>query len=296
MGNQLKFVDSSGHPLIEDEHNGMSKNFCWTVTENKILKNNNDPNFIYVKTDFLPRFVNEIIPTLTRPVVLITACSDFCPGTCFQEESYKILNEAKIIHWWAENNVFYHPKVSGFPVGLSTHDKKIEEILLKLRPIDYPKKLKIFCKWHTRGENICGEEYQNKEELQKWIMEYPEIFDLKESDKQDGYEAGYKEFYQEAKRYEFIVCPAGHGVDPAPMPWGALIARITPIIKVPDSVRNIYKDLPCVIVYNWKEILEPDFLKNKRKEFRDKINRDDYLHKLTTKYWADKVKNTKYEN
>ena len=125
------------------------------------------------------------MPTLKNPIVLITACSDYCPGTCFEKETFKILNNPKILHWWAENNNIYHSKVSGFPVGLSTHDKEIEETLLKLRYIDFPKKLKIYCKWRTAWfnhpkmeiENICGPEYQNKEELKKWVKEFPEIFD-----------------------------------------------------------------------------------------------------------------------
>lgn len=71
---------------------------------------------VYMKTDLLPQFVREVLPSLTRPIILVTAESDWSPTADFGH----LLENPLILHWFCQNAMLPgpHPRLSPIPIDL----------------------------------------------------------------------------------------------------------------------------------------------------------------------------------
>jgi hypothetical protein len=84
------------------------------------------PTTIYVQTKLLSFFAFSLLPRLTVPFVLFTACNDYTVPTntdkwygkrSTEMEWGSIVGSKLLVHWYAENKVGSHPKVSTLPIG-----------------------------------------------------------------------------------------------------------------------------------------------------------------------------------
>ena len=71
---------------------------------------------VYMKADLLPQFAREILPSLTQPIILVTAESDWSPTAEFGH----LLEDPLIFHWFCQNSMLPapHPRLSPIPIGL----------------------------------------------------------------------------------------------------------------------------------------------------------------------------------
>uniref|UniRef100_A0AC34G278 Uncharacterized protein n=1 Tax=Panagrolaimus sp. ES5 TaxID=591445 RepID=A0AC34G278_9BILA len=71
-------------------------------------------DIIYVKTDFIENFIKTYHKQIKNPYILITQQSDYKIGYPWQLD---VLNDPKIIKWFAVNVIAKHPKLEPIPVG-----------------------------------------------------------------------------------------------------------------------------------------------------------------------------------
>lgn len=261
------FLSGDGHLIIDNIPNDFSKYFDWVVMNHTFIKLKEIPHTIYLKTDYMSYFVNNVLPLVNNKFRLITACSDYSPSVNFPNEYDLIINHPLLDVWYACNKVHDHAKVRPLPAGLYSYPEKYHNLLLELFVKSYtiPKKNKVLCIWRSRDFNVCGNEYITRESVKHYVLQHPDIFDWIEPD------ISIEEFYRLLVTYKYILCPVGNGIDPAPKSFEAIITNTIPIMISSNNTRDVYKDLPCILVDNFEEVLESEFLDKKAEELKDKL-------------------------
>ena len=82
---------------------------------------------IFVKSDFIEAFAIEVLPTIKNKFILITHNSDYSRPT--QPKSTAMLDDPRLIRWFAENPSFFHPKLSPVPLGFGNGFHKLQDLI-----------------------------------------------------------------------------------------------------------------------------------------------------------------------
>ncbi len=155
-----KYIGHCGKSMIENTSFYFANYFDWIIMKDVIIKKTDTPRHIYIKLDFLQQYINEI-STIKNDFIMITSCSDYSPQIHFFNEYNYLINLPNLKHWYAENNISQHPKMSSLTVGFATHTKEYEDNLLMIsRSVNIENKInKVFCCWRSRYTNVCGPLY-----------------------------------------------------------------------------------------------------------------------------------------
>lgn len=188
--------------------------------------------------------------------------------------------------WYAGNKVHEHEKIKPFPQGLCSYPEENHNLLLKLNKesINITKKNKILCVWRDRNFNVCGTEYITREKTKNFILQYPSIFDWLEP------ELSIDEFYKLLSSYKYILCPVGNGLDPCPKAFEAIAVNTIPIFMNTLNTKDFYNNMPCILVNDYEEILQPDFLNTNYEKLKHLLYSEETLYKLSAEYWINKIK------
>ena len=74
---------------------------------------------VYLNTDALVMFKNNVLPFVTVPFVLITGCSDL---SCQDNPTNRAIAEHSLVKkWFAQNLELVHPKVIPMPIAIDYH-------------------------------------------------------------------------------------------------------------------------------------------------------------------------------
>ena len=225
-----------GHNGVDMETNKINiynKDFDWVMMKDRIQKNKEIPKTIYIKTDYLSKYKNELIKY--DDYVLFVACSD--DSAQDNKDFNEILEHCK--HAYIENKKIPHPKVSALSVGLATHTPEMESMIGAVEPC-YHKKHRIFCRWRAR------------ESPQRLTAIHFAAFDSRCDMYND--EMDYETFLNTLNKYKFALCPVGFGEDPAPRIIEVLSVGTIPIVLRTLCTVELYSKFPIIIVDNWKDI------------------------------------------
>ena len=279
----MNFLADDGHFLIRNEASRFANYFDWIMTEHTILKRKEIPQTIFVKTDYLPRFVNENLHHLTSKFVFITGSSDWSPVINFKREYDILLNNPYLIRWYMTNSLSSHPKIITYPGGLC-HNETSDKLLMDIRTnIQKQDSDQILCVWRNRNFNVCGSQYITRHIVEKFVKEYPETFNWVEPN------LSTEAFYKLMSQYKFVLCPVGNGVDPCPKAYESIILKTIPIMIRTQNTIEVYSDLPVLLVDDFSEVLEmnlSEIYESKKHLFDDK-----FLYKMTCDYWIEKIMN-----
>jgi len=280
--NILSAIGLKMHWGASDE---FGKYFDWVIHSKGVIKNVENPYTIYIKTDYLPRFVDEIMPKLTSEFILISNCSDYSPYVNFKREYDIIVQNPYLKLWYARNNLGVHPKVRSLPGGLdSMRDDLVKNLLSKRNGVVKQESNKVLCLWRGRNYNDCGKEFITRDAVKEWIKGYPDVFDWVQTSMDTN------AFHDLMANYKFVLCPVGNGVDPCPKAFEAFILKTIPIFIRTINTKDVYQGWPAIMVDDFAEILEEGFLDKKYAELAPQLSNDDIMNKLTCEYWADKIK------
>lgn len=284
--NNMYFLSSNGLDMLENIPNEFSKNFDWVVTESLLYAFKEVPKTIYVKLDFLHTFVTQLLHTITNDFILITTCSDYSPSVKFKSEYNFLINHPLLLCWYASNKLHEHEKVKPLPQGLCCYPESFHNFLLKYNKesINVSKKDKILCCWRDRDINVCGEEYVTRNQTKQFILEYPDIFEWIEPTLSN------QEFTIIMSTYKYVLCPVGNGVDPSPKSFEAIAVNTIPIFIKTLNTSDFYDMMPCILVNNYEEIIQPDFLSTNYEKVKHLLYSEETLYKLSAEYWVKKIK------
>lgn len=231
----------------------------------------------------IPEFMEMVLPKLEHRVILVCGGCD----ETIDDRHCDLADHPMVKHWFAQNCVLNHPKITKIPVGLNYHslavapcswgeidtpetqEEKIEAIR---RGVDFRAARPLTCYSNFHFYLGRGDRQDAMDQLEPGLMAYePCPVSRAES------------LTNQAKHY-FVASPAGVGLD-CHRTWEALLMGCIPIVKS-SGMDDLYNDLPVLIVPEWKNITL-DLLKRTSAEISF-VPKD--LEKLTLKYWVDLMK------
>jgi hypothetical protein len=262
---------------------------------NYMISSNNmfDGMSIYVCSDTLSYFVNNILPKINNTFTLVSGDSDLTiPNQALNKDEQNNLFKNKfLINWYAQNCDNPNNKLKNLPIGLDYHTlkenpqhklllkdednsiKSQENVLINInnnsKPF-YERKIKIYVNYSIENDKFN----QRKNSLE--IVPENLI-------KQNKNFTPRTENWNLMSEYAFVLSPYGMGMD-CHRTWEALCLGCIPIVCAP-SFKEMFNDLPLLNVEKWDDINETVLL-NTINKFKDKnFNYD----KLTLKYWTNKI-------
>ncbi len=225
---------------------------------------------IFVKTDLLPRFFEQIHPHIVYPYVLITHNSEeSIPG-----DYDFLLGDDKVLAWFG-NNVedCVHPKLHPIPTGLANycwpfgHIESLVDIRDKFSEV--PKKHLLYMNFNRKNRFIF------RSDIYYQFIHENYCFSAKDR--------SVEEYFSDIASSFFVLSPRGNALD-CHRTWEALYLGAIPIVG-PSSLDPIFRDLPVVVTQNWKEIDFP-FLAEKL----DEIKKQNFsCEPLWADYWFKQI-------
>ncbi len=260
------------------------------------LKNGIDPkkvkkgDVIYVITDLLDRFFNEIHPKIKNKYILISGRTDKP-----LENKSKYIDD-KIISWYSSNLNEKHPKMVTIPLGIQNpHWRKINNpegnihLFNEIKQESIEKNKDILMAFQPHTNPTIRQPIYNllKDKTYVTLKNYDNV--------KRGNDDFQKEYYREIRKHKFVVCPQGAGFD-CHRNWETWSLGTYPIIKKHISMENFY-DMPAWFISDWDEVTEENMKKVYNElEFKkeSQLNNVDYnilinFSKINSDYWIDKI-------
>ena len=264
------------HPFITGDGFRNFADFAYdeTVSRSKFpydqVKNG---DIIFIKTDYLNEFFSNIHPKIDARYIVISHNSDYsAPRKCRH-----ILDDDKIIAWFAQNPDCLHDKLIPIPLGLenrynpngnlSTMNDRIskKDIFERLMLLYVNFSLK------THGARTEVYKYFKKKQFCTIVGRVP-----------------YRKYLENLLESRFVLSSRGRGLDCHRI-WESIYLGAIPVIKT-SPMDILLADLPVVIIQQWDEVT-PEFLEEQYKLLQ---GRTFAMEKIWINYWLDLI--TSYKN
>ncbi len=224
---------------------------------------------IFVKGVYLKLFFSFYHPRISVPYVLITHNTDISlPGP------YALyLQDAKILYWFTQNIDRNHPKLYPIPIGIANSPWSHGQTTIWLEKMKMPKK---------RRSKLLLMNFL----IDSFPQQRKKVYDLfqKKSFCSKERAKDFTSYLDDLLDSKFVLSPRGQGLD-CHRTWEVLMMGAYPIVRS-SSLDVLYKDLPVVIIKDWKEItrsfLEKTYLVMQKKIYN--------YEKLKINYWLEKQK------
>jgi hypothetical protein len=254
---------------------------------------------IYICNSAIQHFLTVILPYLPFKIILVSGDSD---STCWEDifSSYKeflnFIENDKIIHWFSQNCIAKHAKISQIPIGLDYHTMSNNHPKWgpKLNPIEqenvlqniinnpfvskpfWEREIKCYSNFHFFMTTKHGYDRNNAfNNIPKQLVYYESSHILRE------------DTWKKQDQYAFVISPHGGGLD-CHRTWEALVLGCIPIVKT-SGLDSLYTDLPVLIVKEWTDINE-ELLQDTISYFKNKqFNYD----RLLLSYWMNLINEKK---
>lgn len=243
---------------------------------------------VYICNSAIPVFAT-VIHQLPCKIILISGdCDECCPMELFSKriDFDSFIENENIIHWFSQNLIISHPKMTQIPIGLDYHTMTISNIwgssispfeqekqLLNLRNTSRPffeRIPKIYANFHFSINTKFGKDRMDAiDQIPNDLIYYePVIIDRYDS-------------WKHQVEFTFIVSPHGNGLD-CHRTWEALCLNCIVIVKA-SPLDGLYEGLPVLIIKEWSDITEVLLLET-MDQYKNKIFK---YEKLTLNYWTD---------
>ena len=259
-----QLVSSSGH---------IDSNLIDQLTENAS---------IYICNTAIKTFATNLYK-LKCNIVLVSGDSD--NTISLTPDTEKILNCDKITHWFAQNCVVNHEKITRMPIGLDYHtipcgtmphwgakkteaeqEAEIKTLLIDAKPF-HQRKIACYSNFHFTKDR--GDRLDAFNSIPKGLVYY----------EPNG--ISRLETLRHQMEYAFVISPFGCGLD-CHRTWEALILGCIPIIAH-SGLDPLFEGLPVLLVDKWSDVCE-GLLDSTILEFQ---NRKFNLDKLKLRYWTE---------
>jgi len=244
---------------------------------------------IFVPSDGLIYFANQILPKIQHAFILVSGDSDLPinPSTLGLELENLLANPL-LIAWHAQNRDFDHLKLHSLPIGINLHNlwsnplqwgggfilPTLQELQLQTISENAPSFLnreqKIFCNWHFSIDRADRKDCLERIDKTTCFFQ-PEPRPMVET-------------WEMQSQYQFVLSPHGAGLD-CHRTWEALLLGCIPIVKT-AKINDLFENLPVIVINNWADINQ-HFLENAAQDVMQKTYG---LEKLYMRYWKSKIK------
>jgi len=298
MENNCYFVCSRGLLKSCTFHSPKPMSSC--STDIKYLYNMLESNrmfngmSIYVCSDLLRFFLNQILPYLRNTFVLVSGDSDLCvpKEALTMEETFLLLKSPLLLKWFTQNSrVEQNDKIVQLPIGLDYHTilrnqscnwRLPDEGYLPIQQEELLKNIITTAKpFHERIPKIYMNFTVNSDRFKQRQLALDTIPDELTSLNLEF--TPRTQTWKNMSQYTFVLSPTGIGLD-CHRTWEALVLGCIPIVCVKEF-KTLFEDLPVLIVNDWSDITE-ELLENTIEDFK---NRTFNKQKLTLGYWKNNI-------
>ena len=220
---------------------------------------------VFVKTDFLGEFFEEIHPRIPVRYILIAHNSDAPTPGPFA----KYLDDEKLIAWFGQNfDGQAHPKMHPIPMGIANscwqhgNVDMLEQARLEKRGKKYLAHMQFTIQ-------------TNSEERMPVYRQFSAAPFCSKPPKKP-----FRLYLADIGAAMFEIAPRGNALDTHRI-WESLYMGTIPVVRT-SSLDGLYADLPILIIERWKNVTG-EFLEEKYDEFS---REEFYLDKLDIDYWT----------
>jgi hypothetical protein len=186
------------------------------------------------------------------------------------EEFMPILNNSKLVHWFAQNVMISHPKLTRLPIGVANEmwpHGNIHTLVSASNSLQSAPKSNDFffnfsCWTNPTARTRC------KTAIEKKGIPWIERFD-------------YHQYLPILASHKFAICPEGNGID-CHRTWECYSMGVIPILLKSHFTVELQKELPCILLDTWDEFEYTSILNQYDTLYSDLINK---THLLTFKYY-----------
>jgi hypothetical protein len=280
-------------PIPVPDFDGLNPDLYANITE--------DNEVLHVCPQALKNFVAKVLPNLRRPFILLTNNSDWTTPLDVQKEFDILIEHPLLTHWFSQNCVANHPKITRIPIGLDYHTltptrkqnfawsqpevhpwgTKMDPIYQEQQLINFKSLSKPFwqreCKAYANFQFLMTTRYAKIDRVEclnnvpKNLVYYEPTKCIRSTS------------WGNMIEYAFVLSPHGNGLD-CHRTWEALCLGCIPIVKT-SGIDPLFEGLPVWIVSAWSEVSKENMLA-KINEFKGK---EFQLEKLTLEYWRKLV-------
>jgi hypothetical protein len=252
---------------------------------------------IFVKIDFLILFANTVLNLPGNKIVLVTGNSDYTlPHDFFASYDHfsEFANNPRIIHWFAQNCLTSHPKITRIPIGLDYHTiskanstKWSNKIMTPYEQDSTIALIKASSSNFVDRPHLC---YANFQFMVNTRYGYDRRDAIGEIEPTLVFYEGAKidrtTSWRRQSLFAFVICPHGNGMDTHRV-WEALVLGCVPIVRK-SGLDEIYMGLPVITVNAWSDITA-EFLASSAEIIHNNYNPD----MLTLAYWNQLISSVK---
>ncbi len=223
---------------------------------------------IFLRTDDLEHFFSNIHPKIANPYILVSHNSDASAPRNFAH----MLEDTKLLAWFAQNVDAAHPKLHPIPIGLANRFWPHGSIEIVAEVQSLPAQDRTILLYMNFSPETCLSERTHVFEL----------FHNKPFCTAPGHRP-FKDYLIDLMHTKFVLSPRGYGID-CHRTWEALLMGAVPIVKS-STLDPLYEGLPVVIVQDWNEITE-EFLNKKWEEIQQSHFQRERMY---ADYWLKRI-------
>ena len=246
-------------------------------------------DIIFVWADNIDSFVKHR-KLVKKPYILIINGDD----NTLTPRLWRKLNSKRLIHCYCCNSSVTHRKITLIPRGFEDDfwfKKRTKQS--KIKQTEYYNPYKNpggFIDKSSSGKcvymNFNAGTYEYERHICRNIMKRKRFVKGESG-------VPLNKFLSELRKSTFVLSPAGNGIE-CHRTWESILVGTIPIIRPVckhdnnvycEGYKELYKDLPVIIVKDWNEVTE-DFLRKKLEEFK---GRTFNYEKLYFPYWRDLI-------
>ena len=261
------FITGDGFRSLAQHHFDEISNF------NPAQVEKND--VVFVRSDFLKEFFIRIHPRISYSYILISHNDD-----TNVDESYTSFIDSKITHWFAQNLLIKHPKITPIPIGIENLRYNSIGKLSYFNHDDASEKQKDDFKIDYNFSIISNPERRHTEECLKKNGVAKKITASNQG-----------EYYEYVKKSHFLASPVGCGID-CHRTWEAIYLKSIPIVTR-DTMTEYFQSigLPIFLIESWGDI--ENITAEKLEKLYSEIYKTNSFPQAYMEYWAKEIINKK---
>lgn len=224
---------------------------------------------IFVYTNQLPSFFEQVFPKLDHQFVLITHNSDAPVDARYMPQ----LEDDRIRHWFAQNAAIEHHKLTPLPIGLANSQWRHGRLKAFIEQVRHPPAMRkplIYVNFLVRtNPAVRGPILESMKQVQNaWIAP----------------KTRFRTYLSDMASCRWCVSPPGNGID-CHRTWEALYLGVIPVVERGVMDAELYRGLPVIECDDLNRLDPEQVATDTTAALQQPVD----WHRLTMSYWRLRI-------